>query len=428
MTVLFIVGLYYIRNQQEVLGFGMNEDTLVRRFFYVMGVLSMVWVYAQIYQTTSKERMVEGLDPQLGTMLTPGQTLIGKLSAMLVCILIVQLLELPFFIYAMRMRLDASEWLNFVALFGCKVAAGSSLLAVGCIPRSSTNRSGSVLLKLLVWILLFYLASNYIRVLFEYDEHFRVGQPDIIWILKIKYRVDLLIKVIALSAFASCLGLAFLRNTRQERSWPWRLCVLIVWAVLPTVSGWNDDYSQGYEWREWARQQAFYGFVFAALVAVFSIFERLEPSRRTLQANAGTNTTVKLVTLPFRSGAGAGMVLAWILFLVSLALSSRLEDADSKCQAIAAYLLFYSPLIALLSKRLGFTREAACWVVIAASVFLPLFASATELEILACPTFFFPLMEEEYSGVITVVVALLAVVPGTVAIFKYCSKYFSIKK
>ena len=99
----------------------------------------------------------------------------------------------------------------------------------------------------------------------------------------------------------------------------------------------------------------------------------------------------------------------------------------------AEHILFvlYSPLVALLAERFGFKREAGCGVVFALACFLPIFAMINGVPELAFASPFYPLFlasqrTDDGTGLtITVItVALLAVVPSTIALFYYCSKYF----
>ena len=208
----------------------------------------------------------------------------------------------------------------------------------------------------------------------------------------------------------------------------WLTLPSFLWLVVP------PSY-----YKDWRDMQAAMGFVFAAITAGLSTFERLTPSRRTLQQGT-VNPVLKLLSLPFRSGVGPGMSLAWILFLVSSVLAPepyrKIETAyilstAVVLQAISAYLLLYSPLVALLAERFGFKREAGCGVVFALACFLPIFAAINGVPELACASPFYPLFlaserTDDGTGLtITVItVALLAVVPSTIALFQYCSKYF----
>ena len=87
--------------------------------------------------------------------------------------------------------------------------------------------------------------------------------------------------------------------------------------------------------------------------------------------------------------------------------------------------------MALLAERFGFKREAGCGVVFALACFLPIFAMINGVPELAFASPFYPLFlasqrTDDGTGLtITVItVALLAVVPSTIALFYYCSKYF----
>ena len=433
--VMCLVGLYYIRLPKEIedsFFASFSEESMGFLFYCGMGVICIVWILTQIYRTTSQERMVEGLDPLLGTRLTPIRTLSGKVSAVLGCVLVCSVLELPFFLYAGR--LSASDWLRLVTLFSCSLAAGIWVVMVGSIPRPVGKQGGVGLAQIAGWVALVPLVGCYLREAFALCGKAYVVTNDDSW----RRSLMILLCAVALAFFAYCLGLALLRNTRQERAWSWRLCILVLWLILPSLL-WLVVPISVRDFAAWRDIQAALGFVFAAITAGFSTFERLAPSRRTLQQGK-VNPILKLLSLPFRSGVGPGMSMAWILFLASSVLAPepyrKIETAyiisvAVVLQAISAYLLLYSPLVALLAEHLGFKRETGCGVAFALTCVLPIFAMINGVPGLACASPFYPLFlaserTDDGTGLtITVItVALLAVVPSTIAVFQYSSKYF----
>ena len=434
--VMCLVGLYYIRLPKEIgddFIASFSEESMVFWFYCGMGVICMLWILTQIYRTTSQERMVEGLDPLLGTRLTPIRTLSGKAASVLGCVLVCSVMELPFFLYAGR--LSAADWLRLVTLFGCSMAAGIWVVMVGSIPRPAGKQGGIGLAQIAGWVPLVPLVGCYLREAFALCGKAYVVTNDDSW----RRSLMILLCAVALAFFAFCLGLALLRNTRQERAWSWRLCILVLWLVLPNLLWLVAVTPSSRDYKDWRDMQAAMGFVFVAITAGLSTFERLTPSRRTLQ-QGNVNPMLKLLSLPFRSGVGPGMSLAWIMFLASSVLAPepyRKIETDYilstavVLQAISAYLLLYSPLVALLAEHFGFKREAGCGVVFALACFLPIFAMINGVPGLARPSPFYPLFlaserTDDGTGLtITIItVALLAVVPSTIALFYYCSKYF----
>ena len=440
LGVMCLVGLYYIRLPKEIEeGFfaSFSEESMGFLFYCGMGVICILWIFTQIYRTTSQERMVEGLDPLLGTRLTPIRTLSGKVAAVLGCVLVCSVLELPFFLYAGR--LSAADWLRLVTLFGCSLTAGIWVVMVGSIPRPAGKQGSVGLAQIAGWVVLVPLVGCYLREAFSLcGKAFMVINDDS-W----RRSLMVLLCTVALAFFAFCLGLALLRNTRQERAWSWRLCILALWLILPSLLWLVAVPTRERNLTGWRDMQAAMGFSFAAITAGFSTFERLIPSRRTLQ-QGNVNPILKLLSLPFRSGVGPGMSMAWIIFLASSVLAPepivKFETAYSVSaavvlQAISAYLLLYSPLVALLAEHFGFKRETGCGVVFALTCFLPIFATINGVPGLACASPFYPLFlandrTDDGTGlIITVItVALLAVVPSTIALYYYCSKYFAGKK
>ncbi len=423
LEVLCIIGLSYLRN--PLVGdanINFSEEAHCLMFYGVMGVLAMAWVATQIYRVTLQERLVEGLDPQLGTRLTPGKTMLGKCAAVLVCTATISLLEVPFFLFAGN--LGVTNWLSFAGLFFTLTAAGCWLVMLGSTPHPNAVRGNLNGAQIVGWLALLPLAGCYLHQAFGISDKIR-SVNDSTW----QRSLDVIVCAVAMAAFAYCVGLGFLRNSRQERSWSWRLCVLAIWALLPLLL-WKMPWLDGEFFEpEWTNVQASTGFLLTILVAAFSAFERLLPSRRTLQQTAGANPVRNVLTLPFRSGLGPGLLLAWVIYLVSCVSATAAGDSANggRLQAMAAYALLYSPLIALLAERYGFRREAGCGVLAAVSVFLPMFAASLDLDHVACISPFYPLLlEAEQRVVAATVVAMVAVVPGTIALFAYCSKYFGL--
>ena len=427
LEILCVIGIIYIRvpgaDDDLFLG-SFSEESLCIMFYIVQGLLSLAWVASQVFLTTSQERNVEGLDPQLGTRLTPFGVLAGKFSAMMVCVTTCQVMALPFFFVAGR--LEGRHWLAFLALFALLSAASAWLVMLGCLPKQSATK-GMGVSQGVGALALIPMAGSYLFVLSVLCERIRNTANDPSW----RACLVVILCAVSVSVFAFCLALSLLRNSRQERSWSWRLAVLAIWAMVP----WTCALIFRAEGNTVMATQAHAGFIMAAAVAIFSLFERLEPCRRTLQCEDATGLPWKVLTLPFRSGLGPGLVLAWLLYLVSCAIAMRLPTIDNAWmylyawQASSAYMLLYVPLIAIVAEHFHFPREKAGGVVVAVVFFLPVFAGITGLDQLACLSPFYPMMlDEEYYSATAIVVALLAVVPSTIALFQYCSKYFSIKK
>ena len=82
-------------------------------------------------------------------------------------------------------------------------------------------------------------------------------------------------------------------------------------------------------------------------------------------------------------------------------------------------------ILALFAALFAWIIGIGCGVLAAVSVFLPMFAASLDLDHVACLSPFYPLLlEAEQRVVAAMVVAMIAVVPGTIALFAYCSKYF----
>lgn len=429
LVVLFLAGLSYLRIPLEnrELWFGNFSETGLCGFYYViLALVSLGWVVTQVFTTTSSEHGVEGLDPLLGTRLTPARVLAGKYAAMLVCMGISQVIALPFFFLAGR--LEPKHWLAFATLFCCLVAAGAWLILLGCLPRKGTGK-GVSLSQLFCAIGLLPLAGCYLHTMIRLAErpHVTTNDPSI------RIQLTIILAMLAVIAYAWTLSLAMLRNTRQERSCPWRLCTLAVWLLMPSAvwllhqEGRNDG--------TWFGLQATFGFLLCCVCAGFCMFERMFPSRRTLVENATRGGVAKLLQLPFRSGVGPGLVLAWLLYLVSCGMyccnaNFTADEADGVrvLQAVAGYMLLYASLIAVISDYFKVQRELVCGIFIAIICFLPIFASMLGLGLLAAPSVFAALRQDEGTAMATFVVPLLAVIPCMACIFQYCYKYFCGKK
>ena len=435
LDMIFAVALRYMQNHEGEFGDGGYTGLLV--FFCVlMGFVNLVWLGIQSCRVTAQERMVEGLDPMLGTRLTPCQVLLGKYAAMMVCILSVHVLALPFLfyvgIYAGHNQLDDLIcWLSMI----CGMTACGAMGVLGATLKNPQNTSKNFRMSLLGILLMAPGVFFYLERCMEFS---MLGEPRAMYQNTMGNSMACILVCLNLLILVFCLTWGILRNRQQERALPWRVCMLLSWLMLPLLIGYVYE---GKLWTKVWSSLPSWGFFAAAVVAVLCCFERLLPSRRTLREGT-PNPVLKTLLLPLRSGVGPGLIAAWLLYLCGWVLLSwgarRHVDCsgvvtdnfmDPAFLSVSSYLLLYVPLVVLLEKWLGVKREHGMMVVVGANFFLPIFSSIVDIPLLACPCASYPMMLDDTgigqtNWVVVWIVAGLGALLGAMVIGAFCRKYY----
>ena len=287
----------------------------------------------------AQERRVEGLDPLMGTCLTPWQVLKGKLLAILTGMGIPMALSVPLWLFLRPYYL----FFGFVAVFGLVLLAVLGGLVVSCYREGAMNTARN-------WGLVPFLALGPIFAamggLFVEGNSAEISWKD--KVVCIAAGVSVLVLALALAYGALC-------HRQQERTRVLRIsAVILALAWLPLL-GWLNDWN----WREALVSWGAVVTVEAAGLLFLASCERPLPSRRQAQ-EAPRNLLLRLLAFPWTTGASGGIVFSTLLAMaggivgyLAAAAGNRIQDDIILTSSLCfCYGLFYAGIAQVMRRWL----------------------------------------------------------------------------
>ena len=242
----------------------------------------------------AQERRVEGLDPLLGTCLTPGQVLWGKLQAVLVGMGIPMAISAPLWLFLR----PYFRHFGFVAVFGLVLLAVLGALVVACYREGAMNTARN-------WGLVPFLSLA--PIFGTMAGCFMDLERTVHWdeaVFFVALGVSAAVMLLALAYGALC-------HRQEERTRVLRMAAVVLAIAWLPLTGLLCDL-------EWKKAFAAWGagVTVAALGLLFlASCERPLPSRRQAE-EAPRNLFLRLLAFPWTTGASGGIVFATLLAAV----------------------------------------------------------------------------------------------------------------